>query len=492
MRKLFAILISIFFLLLDGFLLYQINQNEAISFAYKIIITFIVIIIASVLSLIYLRTQFKLIKTKMSPKEKKKIKINRLTSSLMMIVLSFILAFVNNYYFSINHMVSNITNYSIEEEPKINCNIYALNKSSIDSLGDNSIKKIGILSRENGVVKSPVKQLIKKEYNRNPDVYSYPTSVDLFNALEDKQMDLIIISKEEVSTMQQYISNFDTKVKLIGSIELGTAVESKPVNVTTEPFNVLILGVDIRQDEGTIRTDTRTDTVMVASFNPITMEVALISIPRDGYVEINGSLDKMTHAGNSGLQTVVATVEELLDIEINYFAKFNFNALVKLIDAIGGINITVDYPFCEQDSNDTPNAICLEKGLQHLNGEQALAYARHRKTVGDSMRNHAQQQVIAGITNQLISFSILTKFDNITSVLSNNMLTNFTRKELYTLASLTPNLGSLTFHNYVITGVDDSTYIKKYNQTMAIVKIDKSSLTEAKKIITNIQKSSNE
>lgn len=486
MRKILMLVISLVFLLLNGLLAYQFISYETIALNYKYLIVGGFALIIILITLCYVRFQFKRIKNSMSHSQKKKMKFKRLASSLLMIILCISIGLVNTYYYSLNHLMDSITDYTIEEEEKTKCNVYAKKDSSISDLSDLNIKKIGVLSRENGIIKSPLKQLLKKQYSYQPDVYSYPTSVDLYGGLMDKQMDLIVISENEVNTMLEYATDFEKNTKLICQIELGTAVESKPVDVTSECFNVLILGVDIREKEGTIRTDTRTDTIMVASFNPRTMDVALISVPRDGYVNINGDFDKMTHAGNSGLATVVSTVEELLDIEINYFAKFNFSALVKVIDAIGGIDITVDYSFCEQDSKDTPNAICLNEGYQHLDGEQALAYARHRKTVGDAMRNKAQQQVIKGITNKLVSFSLLTKFDNLTNVLASNMLTNFTRKELYSLASLAPNLGNLNYHNMVITGTDDSAYIKKYSSRMSIIRMDESSINEAHNLINEI------
>ena len=218
---------------------------------------------------------------------------------------------------------------------------------------------------------------------------------------------------------------------------------------------------------------------MVASFNPTTMQISLVSIPRDSYVLVGDNYDKITHAGMDGITAVIDSVENLLDIHINYFAKFNFNALVQMIDAINGININVDYGFCEQDSHDVPDAICLEEGYQHLDGEQALAYARHRKTVTDHIRNNAQQQVIKGITDRLTSVSILTNFNSLLKVLANNMLTNFTKKELYSLAGLAPNLGSLNYQNTVLSGEDDLRYIAKYGQELAVTYLDDDSISEA-------------
>ncbi len=438
----------------------------------------------------YFHTQSIYTTKKMSNRQKNKIKRKRSFSTILIILLTIAIGFVNTYYYSINHMVSTITDITPEQNSTIKCNVYALKDSNINSLSSKEIHNVGVLARENGLIKSPFKQLLKKQYGFTPDTYSYQNDIDLVVGLMDKQLDIIVISQDEVQNVKNKSKDFIQNTKLIGEIELGSALESKPVDVKNEPFNVLILGVDIRKDEGTIKTDTRTDTVMVASFNPKTMNVALISIPRDSYLMINGEQDKLTHAGNSGLLTVASTIEDLLDIQINYFVKFNFTALVQFVDAIGGINIHVDYPFCEQNSNDQPNAICLKPGLQHLDGEQALAYARHRKTVGDAMRNHAQQQVIQGITDQLMSLSLLTKFDSITNVLANNMLTNFKRSDMYTLASLAPRLGELQYHNLVINGEDDSKYFNQYGQTMSIIQLDPNSIQEAKDLIHQIDSES--
>ena len=98
------------------------------------------------------------------------------------------------------------------------------------------------------------------------------------------------------------------------------------MKVSKEAFNVLILGVDIREDEGDIHSNTRADTIMVASFDPKTMKASLVSIPRDTYTPLsyNNQEDKLTHAGSYGVGCMIETVENLLDIQINYYAKFNF------------------------------------------------------------------------------------------------------------------------------------------------------------------------
>lgn len=489
MRKIFAIVLSIFFIIISGFSCWQLYQYEGFSTGFRLFFISLLFIICTIIFLKFWSTQLKRIKRTMTYKEKNRIKRKRLSSICIMLVVCILFTYVNHLYYNLDQTFETITDVNLDEEVFL-CNVFALKESNINDLNSNYIEYFGTLSREDGSIKMPLSNTMKKEYNKTSSDYktvSYPTVVDLYIGLVEKDVDVIILSEEETETMKKYNADFNQKTKLVRQIEFISSTTSDPVNVTSEPFNVLIMGVDIREEEGTIKTDSRTDTLMVASFNPLTMNISLISIPRDSFVSINGGeKDKITHAGMQGIPSVINTVEELLDININYFAKFNFNALVEIIDAIGGINIHVDYSFCEQDSNDVPDAICINEGDQNLDGEGALAYARHRKTVTDHIRNNAQQQVIQGITNKLTSFSTVTNFNSILKVLSSNMLTNFSKKELYSLASLAPNLGSLNYQNIVLSGEDEVTYLPQYDEELYVTYLDADSIKEAQNLIKQI------
>ncbi|MFQ6860214.1 MAG: LCP family protein [Beduini sp.] len=491
MRKIFAIVLSAIFIGITGFSSWQLYQYEGFTTGFRYTFIIILVVLCALVFIRFWSTQLRAVKRKMPLKEKNRIKRKRLSSICLMLALCIALTYVNHLYYNIDKTMDSITDVDLTEEILV-CNVYALKESNITSLSSKDIDYFGTLSCEDGSIKMPLSNILKKDYNKTSSTHtivSYPTAVDLYIGLAEKDVDVIVVSEKETETMKKYNEDFTQKTTLVCQLSLSSSATSDPVNVASEPFNVLIMGVDIREEEGTIKTDSRTDTLMVASFNPKTMKISLISIPRDSYVSINGGQkDKITHAGMSGIPSVINTVEELLDININYFAKFNFNALVKIIDAIGGINIHVDYGFCEQDSNDVPDAICLEEGQQNLNGEQALAYARHRKTVTDHIRNNAQQQVIQGITNKLTSFSVVTNFNSILKVLSSNMLTNFTKKELYTLAGLAPNFGNLSYQNLIISGEDDITYLPQYGEELYVTYLDATSITEAKNLIEQIHK----
>lgn len=165
---------------------------------------------------------------------------------------------------------------------------------------------------------------------------------------------------------------------------------------------ILVLGVDARGSH--LRG--RTDAMLVLRADSDLDRLDIVSIPRDAYVEINGSgkYDKITHAyAYGGIDSARKTVEDLLRIEFDHYVVFNFTSFVKVIDQLGGIEIDVPYAFSEQDSNDVQNAIHLSKGLQVLNGEEALAYARMRKKdpKGDVGRGERQQEVINAVLTKV-------------------------------------------------------------------------------------------
>mgnify|MGYP004521624513 FL=1 len=481
MRKLFGCILSFIFIVLTLLTSYQLYFYENFQYNLKLALVGLTVIFAILFLIFFWINQCKKIKKEDLPKRKKHIRRVRRIFICLLLVFNIVLAYGNYVYYHVENTLTTLTDVDLTDEVTT-CHLYVKKESKIQSLNDKTIENMGTLSREDASIKTPLSQTLEKKYNFNDKdytIYSYPTCTDLYIGLMEENVDVIAFSDEELTNMKEYSEDFLSTTRSIGTLQFSSSLTSDPVDVTKEGFNVLLLGVDIREEEGTIKTNSRTDTIMVASFNPTTMQISLVSIPRDSYVLVGDDYDKITHAGMDGIAAVIDSVENLLDIHINYFAKFNFNALVQMIDAINGININVDYGFCEQDSHDVPDAICLEEGYQHLDGEQALAYARHRKTVTDHIRNNAQQQVIKGITDRLTSVSILTNFNSLLKVLANNMLTNFTKKELYSLAGLAPNLGSLNYQNTVLSGEDDLRYIAKYGQELAVTYLDDDSISQA-------------
>lgn len=190
-----------------------------------------------------------------------------------------------------------------------------------------------------------------------------------------------------------------------------------------DPFSVLLLGVDERQgDRG------RSDTMIVLTVNPEVNSIKMLSIPRDTRTEIvgRGVEDKINHAYAFGREEMsIATVENLLDIPIDYFIKVNMEGFKDIVDAVGGIKVTNNLDFSEEGHH-------FSKGQLSLDGEEALAFVRMRKEDpnGDFGRQERQRQVIQGIISKGASFGSLTRFDEIFEALGKNVRTNLTFDEM--------------------------------------------------------------
>ena len=196
---------------------------------------------------------------------------------------------------------------------------------------------------------------------------------------------------------------------------------------------------------------------------PKTYNATILSIPRDTYVPIaclnNNVESKITHSGWGGEKCVINTIESWMDIKIDYYAKVNFTALVKLVDEIGGIEVDVPYSFCEQNSQRQwgENTIYVKKGLQLLNGEQALALSRNRHPnpthcssewtnyySDDIIRGENQQKVLNALINKLIKNIDLDKIYSIFDIIGKNVDTNMQINEITAYYSTLKNIALKT------------------------------------------------
>lgn len=210
------------------------------------------------------------------------------------------------------------------------------------------------------------------------------------------------------------------------------------VNPIEEPVSFLFMGID--NDEERELESTRADSIIYATLNPNTYEMNMVSIPRDTYVPIyrNGRMlreDRINAAYAIGEESVmVQTVEEWLDVPVHYYATFNFDAFLEIIDALDGIEMDVPITFSEMDSSDTMGAITLEEGVQQLNGEEALALARTRKLDDDVARGHRQQLIIQAIIDRALEFGSISAYTDIVETVGSNMRTNMRMNDMRAIA----------------------------------------------------------
>ena len=215
------------------------------------------------------------------------------------------------------------------------------------------------------------------------------------------------------------------------------------VNPLKDNVSILFMGIDDSESRN-FGGATRTDALILATFNINQKTIKMVSIPRDSYVYIpvEGKMDKITHAHAFGsTEGTIETVEKLFDIPVDYYAKLNFDAFIDVVDALNGITVDVPITFTEQDSQDTAGAIHLTKGMQKLNGEEALALARTRKIDNDIERGKRQQLVLRAIMDKAVSAGSITKYGDVMESMGDNVKTNLDFSEI------------LSFFNYIKGGI---------------------------------------
>lgn len=230
-----------------------------------------------------------------------------------------------------------------------------------------------------------------------------------------------------LSAYPVYDSIFGRNVLLGSGGGTSVAEEGKNLN---EHFNVLVLGVDNREGENY---RSRSDVMIIASLDPVNKTAGLISIPRDSRVQINGEWDKINAAYvYGGTDLAKEVVEDMLDITVDRYAVVNFQSLVHIVDAIGGIEVDVPVPMHVPLEN-----IDLEPGLQVLDGEGALAYSRFRGTPeGDIGRAKRQQEVIGLVADKMLSLGMVAHMPEVVSLVQENIETDVQVDEIVAAARI--------------------------------------------------------
>ncbi|WP_280770600.1 LCP family protein [Salipaludibacillus daqingensis] len=215
------------------------------------------------------------------------------------------------------------------------------------------------------------------------------------------------------------------------------------VNPSNEPISVLFLGLDTRDED----LSGRTDAMVLATFNPEEGSIKMLNIPRDSKVEIVGRYgeDKINHAhAFGGIDMTLDTVENMLDIPVDYFVSLNFDAFMEIIDELNGITVDSPMTFTETD-NATYGTLTIEEGEQILNGEEALAYVRMRKSdpAGDLGRGERQKEVMESVIREVASFSSITNFNSLMDTVGRNLHMNMSFNDIVSMHSYANDLNNI-------------------------------------------------
>lgn len=348
---------------------------------------------------------------------------------------------INGLYDSISNMYKNTINYSVS----------LISKDNNLNVKDIKDSKIAIINNSNTELNEVSNLLIdKNKLKDNNEIVEYENTTSIIKALYDKEVDLALLPSNYVSIF----SNIDEYKDINDETYEVTSISKKMkknVDDSTknenDPITILVLGIDSTIKDISTVTSFNADSIMLITFNPKTYNATILSIPRDTYVPIicyNNAESKITHSGWNGESCVISTLENLMDINIDYYVKVNFTAVVNLVDEIGGVEIDVPYSFCEQDSQRRwrEHTVYVEKGIQTLNGEQALALSRNRHPnircgakwtnyySDDIVRGENQQKVLNAIINKMVKNLSIEKSKSILNIIGKNVDTNMKINEM--------------------------------------------------------------
>lgn len=413
----------------------------------------------------------------------------RIIYTFLIIAVSVVYGFGNFYLYSTSKTLTKVTTQT--GIVKNTVSVIALSSSSMSDVSDLNNAKVGSLKT---IGKEGTQKCLKDIKKNNVSVSNkkYDNVPGLIKALYDGDVDAVILNeayRSNVLELEGY-NAFNDETKVIHQTVFYTNDTNDALavsDITTTPFNILISGND---SFGKLDEVSRSDVDMIVTVNPVTSTVLMTSIPRDSYVQEYcddyacnyGANDKLTHTGIYGVDTTRDTIEQLLDIDINYTYRVNFTSMIDIVDALGGVDIDVDEGMAVSKFYSDSTLEGVHEGTNHLNGKRALAYSRERKAYldGDSQRARNQQQVLQAMVKKATSPELLKNYSSILNAISGAFDTNMTSDEITSFIKYQIQaMPGWKFEQYVLKGYSDMQVSAELGSAVSVIMLYQDSIRVA-------------
>ena len=312
------------------------------------------------------------------------------------------------------------------------------------------------------LLKTPIEETNIKTYD---NLLTLTTALTTPKTVNDK-LQTIFLGHTYLDTLKDNNESVYNQLQILADVEIK--VTPKHVETTTHasldtPFTIYLSGIDNR--DHTLPFAARSDVNLIMVVNPAKHKILLLNTPRDFYVPLamNGKLDKLTHAGLYGVNESIHTLENFYGIKFNYYARINFDTTSAIINQLGGVDIHIPYVV-----NTYHGHRHYEPGNYHLNGDEALDFARERVSIswagGDRERGRNQEKIITALLQKLQQDKTnLTKLDQIFNSIAKNIQTNFTPDDLkYLVQKQLSNFSNWQIESIDVDGKADITSTYTY------------------------------
>ncbi len=318
--------------------------------------------------------------------------------------------------------------------------VYVDKQAPFDQLSDLEGCAFGIRPEPMSKLDEAIAQ-IEQELDDQITIVEYGDYATLVAALRSGEIQAIILDQAMVAThiTESVDSTFEQWTKTVSTHRIDQDISTDAVNVTKEPFVIYLSGLDTRGIRP-VADNGLSDVNQIVVVNPKAKKILLVNTPRDTYVPLSGDptkMDKLTHAGVYGINCSIETLEHLYDVEINHYVKVNFNSVVKIIDALGGITVHSEYNF-SSGASFTGATYTFVKGPNYMTGDKALAFARQRYNLpgGDMQRGVHQQAIIRAVLEKMMSSAIVSNFSDVLNAVTEYTTTTISSEDINALIQM--------------------------------------------------------
>ncbi len=370
-------------------------------------------------------------------------KKNAIAGKIFTVLLTIILLIGSFYIFKVSGTLSSITGGDTKVDHMV---VAVMDEDPAETIEDIAEYTFGVQYNMDGDDVLATIEAIEEELGTTLNIVEYSEMQDIAVALQTGEVQAIIYNEAHSSFVEDENPDFETDIRIIYTHEIATSLDlgmtsASNLVVDDESFIVYISGIDVY---GEITKNSRSDVNILAVVNPDSHQILLVNTPRDYYLEFpgvtNGSKDKLTHAGIYGVDASMSTLEELYDIEIDFYARVNFTSLIEMVDALGGISVYSEYSFTTIEHAGLYK-LYVEEGYNDFDGTDALIFARERYNVpgGDNQRGINQQEVIKAMIEKATSPAIITGAYALLESVSGNVDTNMSDSQIQDLIKMQIN-----------------------------------------------------
>lgn len=371
---------------------------------------------------------------------------------------------------SVKSMIAKVSGKIVEKEVTA---VMVINDDPAQTIMDASDYVFGYLNNADADLTEGLLKEITNALGHEVKTAGYDSPTVLTDALYDDEVDAIILNEGYISVLSnnEEYADFSSQTRIIYEYAIEREIENPlPANADlSKPFVVYCSGIDARNSD--INVTSLSDVNILAVVNPQSHQILLINTPRDYYLPLsfNDELDKLTHAGLYGINESMSVLGDLYGVEVPYYIRVNFNGLVDIVDALGGVDVISDYEFStramEIPTQDGTgfyyDSYYFTEGSNHLDGRAALAFSRERYSfnAGDIQRGKNQMAVIKAIINKASSPSVLSNYQSVLNAVSDAFITNMSYEDIAALVKLQQkNMAGWNVTSYSVYGYGGTDY----------------------------------